>query len=41
MKKIKFLTEDSIEMLKKNSESLYKEVVFTGEKTLEAFLGNA
>ncbi len=41
MKKIKFLTEDSIEMLKKNSESLYKEVVLTGEKTLEAFLGNA
>lgn len=39
MKKIKFLTEDSIEMLRKNSESLYKEVVVSGEKTIEEFLG--
>jgi len=39
MKKIKFLTEDSIEMLKKNSESLYKKVVLSGEMTLEEFLG--
>lgn len=41
MKKIKFLTEDSIEMLKKNSEALYKEVVFSGNKTLEEFMGDA
>lgn len=40
MKKIKFLTEDTIEFLKKNSESLYKEVFLTGEKNLEEFLGD-
>ncbi|SEP84435.1 hypothetical protein SAMN02910289_00658 [Lachnospiraceae bacterium RM5] len=39
MKKIKFLTEDSIEMLRKNSESLYKEVVVNQEKSLDDFLG--
>lgn len=39
--KIKFLTEDSIEMLKKNSEMLYKEVILTGKSTLEEFLGDA
>lgn len=41
MKKIKFLTEDTIEMLKRNSDALYKEVVLTGEKSLETFIGNA
>ena len=41
MKKIKFLKEDTIELLKKNSESLYKELFVTGEKTLEEFLGDA
>lgn len=41
MKKIKFLTEDSIEMLKKNSESLYREVLLSKHKTLEEFLGDA
>lgn len=41
MKKIKFLKEDTIELLKKNSESLYKDVFLTGEKTLEEFLGDA
>ncbi len=41
MKKIKFLTEDSIEMLKRNADSLYKEVVLSGDKTLEEFLGEA
>lgn len=40
MTKIKFLTEDSIEMLKKNSESLFKEVVSSSEKTLDEFLGD-
>lgn len=38
MKKIKFLTEDSIEMLKKNADALYKEVILTGDKTLEEFM---
>ena len=41
MKKIKFLTEDSIEMLKKNSEALYKEVLSSGNKSLEEFLGES
>lgn len=41
MKRIKFLKEDTIELLKKNSESLYKDVFLTGEKTLEEFLGDA
>lgn len=41
MKKIKFLTEDSIEMLKKNADTLYKEVILTGDKTLAEFLGEA
>lgn len=41
MTKIKFLTEDSIEFLKSNSEHLYKEVILTGEKTLEEFMGDA
>lgn len=40
MTKIKFLTEDSIEMLKKNSNTLFKEVVQSEEKTLEEFLGD-
>lgn len=40
MTKIKFLTEDSIEMLKKNSESLFKEVVLSSDKSLEEFLGD-
>ncbi|RRC92652.1 hypothetical protein EII25_02995 [Erysipelotrichaceae bacterium OH741_COT-311] len=38
MKKIKFLTEDSIEMLKKNVNTLYREVIQTGEKSLGDFL---
>lgn len=41
MKKIKFLTEDSIEFLKKNATELYKEVILSGEKTLEEFMGDA
>ena len=41
MKKIKFLTEDSIEVLKKNADKLYKEVIISSEKTLEEFLGDA
>lgn len=41
MKKIKFLTEDSIEMLKKNADALYKEVILTGDKTLEEFMREA
>lgn len=41
MKKIKFLSEDTIEFLKKNSEMLYKEVFLTGEKNLEEFLGDS
>lgn len=41
MKKIKFLTEDSIEFLKKNSTELYREVILSGEKTLEEFMGDA
>jgi hypothetical protein len=41
MTKIKFLTEDTIEMLKRNSESLYKEVISSGEKSLETFMGEA
>lgn len=41
MKKIKFLTEDSIEMLKKNADKLYREVVQSGEKSIEEFLGDA
>lgn len=40
MKNIRFLTEDSIEMLKENANVLYKEVIQTGEKTLEDFLGD-
>lgn len=40
MKKIKFLTEDTIEMLKNNSDLLYKEVV-SGKKTLEEFISNS
>lgn len=39
--KIKFLTEDSIEMLKKNSELLYKDVILNGNISLEEFLGDA
>lgn len=40
MAKIKYLTEDSIEMLKNNSDKLYKEVV-SGKKSLAEFLGDA
>ena len=39
--KIKFLTEDSIAMLKKNSNLLYREVLLAKQKTLEEFLGHA
>lgn len=40
MKKIKFLTEDSIEFLKRNSGDLYRTVILSGEKTLEEFIGD-
>lgn len=38
MAKIKYLTEDSIEMLKKNSEALYNDVILSGDKSLNEFL---
>ena len=41
MMKIKFVTEDGLEMLRKNSELLFKDVVVSGKKTLVDFLGDA
>lgn len=41
MTKIKFLTEESVDFLKKNSEQLYREVILSREKTLEEFMGEA
>ena len=38
---IKFVTEDGLEMLRKNSELLFKDVVVSGKKTLVDFLGDA
>lgn len=40
MKRIKYLTEDSIEMLRKNADALYKEVILSGKKSLKEFLGD-
>ena len=40
MKKIKFLKEDTIELLEKNAEPLYKDLFLNG-RTLEEFLGDS
>lgn len=39
MRKIKFLTEDSIEMLRKNYNLLYKDVILSENKSLRDFMG--
>lgn len=41
MSKIRFLTEDAIEFIKRNLDSFFKDVYKSGEKTLEDFLNGA